>query len=97
MVAFVSIFSHAFFVTIEFSGFPKSMILQSVSVHHGVTVGDGFSMTETMISPNERARPTIAGTKASPMNSLISNESFLSLNILSQSTNFSVIKGENIA
>lgn len=80
-----------------FSAFQKSTSVHLVSLQSFVTFSVGLSMTDTMMSPNESARPTMAGTKARPMNSLISNESFLSLNILSQSTNFSVMKGENIA
>lgn len=85
------------FVTIVESSFPKRVILHSVVVHHGVTADGGFSMTETMISPKESARPTIAGTNASPINSLRSKELLLSLNIPSHRTNLRVMNGENIA
>ena len=51
----------------------------------------------TMIRPNERVSPTIAGTNARPMNSLILNVSSPPPMILDPATNRNVKSGENIA
>ena len=51
----------------------------------------------TIISPNERVSHTIAGTKQSPMNSLIVKLSSSHHNIFDPATNLNVKSGENTA
>lgn len=86
-------------VTILLFGMPKRGIVQLVSEQAPRLLAGGFIMTDTMISPNDRARPTRAGTNASPMNSLSSKVSLFSFPQKKPSpmTYFSVMSGENIA
>lgn len=85
-----------------------------VSTHHFSVLGSHFPFSSvalpvldpiphdctaaTIISPNESARPIIAGTKARPTNSFIVKLSFSSPHIrLDHATNRKVKSGENIA
>ncbi len=96
------------FLTILFFGFH----IMLASSHHVVDSILGASQVVTVfvqeglppdtafiiISPNDRDNPTIAGTNASPMNSLIVKLSLLSHHIrLDPATNRNVNRGENIA
>ncbi len=76
-------------------------VIISVGLHVfpvGPASGLALDTAFTMMSPNERVSQTIAGTNASPMNSLIVKLSSLSHpSRFFQTTNRKVKSGENIA
>ncbi len=77
------------------------MIVSIRSTVQGLLVDDvffdGICIIDTIMSPNERVSPTTAGTKQSPIKSLIANPSVLLSKSSFHATKCKVNIGENIA
>lgn len=71
--------------------------LFKLHVAHGVPLLLVHCTAAIMMSPNESESHTIAGTNASPTNSLIVNVSLSSPIIAHPATNWNVKRGENMA
>lgn len=87
------------FVTILFSGFPKSVRVHSFppSVQPFATLSVAPVIALMTTSPNESESPTTAGTKQSQINSLRLKSSMFSQRSSLPATKCSVKSGENIA
>lgn len=94
----VVLLASSIFVCIVLFVFQKRVMVQSVGLVQNLFPSFCLCMSiDTTTRPNESASPTIAGTNASPINSFRSKDSLSLPKILSQRTNFSVMRGENIA